>query len=104
VPAQWVRDSVTPDAPHLMPGDDVTRISHLGYGYQWWIPARSEGDFLACGVYNQFIYVNPQHRVVIAKTSANPHYLDDGMISEPQAVQLFRAIAEQVSGQVAGSY
>ena len=34
-------------------------------------------------------------RVVIAKTSANAHYLTDDRISEPQATELFRAIAAQ---------
>jgi CubicO group peptidase (beta-lactamase class C family) len=80
-----------------MPGDDVTAVDGLGYGYQWWIPAQPHGDYLAVGVYNQFVYVCPKHRVVIAKTSANAHYLDDDSISEPQAIELFRAIAEATS-------
>jgi len=97
VPAEWVRASTSPDAPHVMPGDDVTAVDGLGYGYQWWIPAQPHGDYIAVGVYNQFVYVCPKHRVVIAKTSANAHYLDDDSISEPQAIELFRAIAEATS-------
>jgi len=98
VPPEWVRASTTPDGEHLMPGDDVTSLDGPGYGYQWWVPARSDGDYMAVGVYNQFIYVNPARRVVIAKTSANAHYLEDDTISEPQATELFRAIAAQVAG------
>jgi len=97
VPAEWVRASTTPDAPHVMPGGDVTAVDDQGYGYQWWIPARPHGDYIAVGVYNQFIYVCPKHRIVIAKTSANAHYLDDESISEPQTIELFRAIAEIAS-------
>ena len=37
VPADWVRASVTPDAPHLQPGERETSSYALGYGYQWWI-------------------------------------------------------------------
>lgn len=95
VPAEWVRASTTPDGAHVMPKDDVTSLAASGYGYQWWVPAGNRGDFLAVGVYNQFIYVNPARRVVIAKTSANAHYLTDDSISEPQATELFRAIAAQ---------
>ncbi len=97
VPAAWVRASTSPDGAHVQPGEDVTSVETPGYGYQWWIPARPEGDYIAVGVYNQFIYVNPARRVVIAKTSANAHYLDDHSISEPQTTQLFRAIAAQVA-------
>jgi len=99
VPAEWVRDSVTPDGDHLLPRDDVTNPNGLGYGYQWWVPARSDGDYTAVGVYDQFVYVNPRHRVVIAKTSANPHYLDDKQISKTQSIEMFRAIAEHVAGR-----
>ena len=96
VPAAWVRASTTPDGPHVMPGGDVTNGEDFGYGYQWWIPPRSDGDFLAIGVYDQYIYVNPRHHLVIAKTSANPHYEDDSERSEAQTVALFRAIAEKL--------
>ena len=37
IPAEWVADSTTPDAPYLQPGRDSD--SSFGYGYQWWIPA-----------------------------------------------------------------
>jgi CubicO group peptidase (beta-lactamase class C family) len=93
VPAHWVQESIAPDAPHLMPGDDVTSEAGLGYGYQWWVPPRSDGDYCAIGIYNQFIYVDPRRRVVIAKTSANAHYLEYETTSELQSIEFFRAIA-----------
>lgn len=97
VPAAWVRASTTPQAAYVMPGDDVTTNEEFGYGYQWWIPARPEGDYLAIGIYDQYIYVHPRHRVVIAKTSANAHYEDDAQISEAQSVALFRTIARHTA-------
>ncbi len=96
VPAQWVRDSVTPDAPHLRPGVNEASGFPLGYGYQWWIPENPEGDFLAIGIYNQFIYVHPEHNVVIAKTSAYADYDVDGVEKELESIALFRAIARHV--------
>jgi CubicO group peptidase (beta-lactamase class C family) len=96
VPAEWVRASVTPDAPHLQPGRNPASNSVLGYGYQWWIPGDPEGDYVAIGVYNQFIYINPTHRVVIAKSSAYPDYTVDGVEKELETIAAFRAIAKSL--------
>lgn len=95
VPAEWVRASITPDAPHLMPGrDDGHGGKAVGYGYQWWIPAeRSGNDFTGIGIYGQFIYVNPERKVVIAKTSAYADYNNTGEAMEAETVAAFQAIA-----------
>jgi len=76
VPAAWITESLTMDSPHLQPGNPA-RETFLGYGYQWWIPDNAQRDYMAIGVYNQFIYVSPQHNVVIVKNSANHHYVTD---------------------------
>lgn len=94
----WVKASVTPDAPHLMPGrDNRMHDWPMGYGYQWWIPenqpADGRGDFSAIGIYGQFVYVNPSARVVIAKTSAYEDYNETGDVMEFEAMEVFRAIA-----------
>lgn len=96
VPAAWVTASVTPDAPHLKPGKNPLASTLFGYGYQWWIPPEPEGDFLAIGVYNQFIYVNPKRDIVIAKTSAHPSYTKDMDFSEYQTTAMFQAIARKM--------
>lgn len=93
LPVQWVRASVTPDAPHLQPGANAASSWVLDYGYQWWIPQRPDGDYLAIGIYNQFIYVYPRYTVVIAKSSAYPHYNFDGDDKELETIAVFRAIA-----------
>lgn len=97
VPEDWVTASVTPDAPHLMPGDNPASDWVMGYGYQWWIPAEPEGDFMAIGIYNQFIYVNPDLGVVIAKNSAYADYDTDGEEKELESVAVFRAIAHALA-------
>lgn len=76
VPKDWIAASTTPDAPHLMPGPNAKSAHPLGYGYQWWIPEGDQGEFIALGIYNQQIYINPSTKTVIAKTSANPNFND----------------------------
>lgn len=73
VPAEWVRASITPDAPHLMPGPRASALLPWGYGYQWWVPDNS-GAYSAIGIYGQFVFVEPNARVVIAKTTAFRDY------------------------------
>jgi CubicO group peptidase (beta-lactamase class C family) len=97
VPADWVKASVTPDAPHLMPGENPASDWVLGYGYQWWLPENPEGDFLGIGVYHQFLYVHPDLNVVIAKTSAYAHYDVDGFEKELETIAVFRAIVKGLS-------
>ncbi len=95
VPAKWVRASVTPDAPHLMPGKNNPGSDWpMGYGYQWWIPENPEGDFSAIGIYGQFIYVHPTYNVVIAKSSAYVDYNNTGDEMEFESMEAFRAIAK----------
>ena len=97
VPLAWIRASITPDAPHLQPGDNPASSSVLGYGYQWWIPPQPDGDYLAIGIYNQFIYVHPGHKLVIAKSSAYPSYNLDGDEKELETIAIFRAIATHLT-------
>jgi CubicO group peptidase (beta-lactamase class C family) len=98
IPADWVRASVTPDAPHLQPGARVTSTWVLGYGYQWWLPEAPEGDYLAIGVYGQFLYVHPGRGIVIARSSAYADYNIDGDDMELETIAAFRAIAQAMDG------
>ncbi len=93
VPAAWVKASVTPDAPHLMPGKRSNASWVLGYGYQWWIPLNQDGDYLAIGIYGEAIYVYPRYNIVIVKTSAYTDYNKDGDDMEIESIEMFRAIA-----------
>lgn len=93
VPADWVAASVTPDAPHVQPGERANSAHSLGYGYQWWVPAGDQGEFLAVGVYNQFIYVNPTTHTIIVKHSANPGFTTD---SDLGTTEMFLALCRAV--------
>ncbi|MBV9418728.1 MAG: serine hydrolase [Alphaproteobacteria bacterium] len=96
IPAQWIRDSVTPDAPHVMPGTRDSALLPWGYGYQWWVPDNS-GAYSAIGIYGQFIFVHPKARVVIAKTTAFRDYAQSTAPEHYRTADhfaLFHAIAE----------
>ena len=98
VPADWVSASVVADAPHLVPGDNPASDWPLGYGYQWWIPEGTTGEFMAIGVYNQFIYIAPEADMVVVKLSANSAYgtpEDEGASSEFESIEFFRATVSQ---------
>jgi CubicO group peptidase (beta-lactamase class C family) len=84
----WMRESTKPDAPFLQPS---AANGNLGYGYQWWVPAGTEGAFMAMGIYGQMIYVNPKRHVVIVQTSA--WKLPDEDASWAESVKLMDAVA-----------
>ena len=98
VPESWVKASVTPDAPHLMPGPRPSALLPSGYGYQWWVPDDS-GVFAAIGIYNQYVYVDPKARVVIAKSSAFRGYAASTAPEAYKSIEhfaLFKAIAAAI--------
>ena len=95
LPREWVRASRTPDEPHLMPGYRAQSASPFGYGYQWWLPDAGEA-FCAMGIYNQFVYVDPERQVVIAKLSANRNYASSAALDSFRELEHFaflRAVA-----------
>jgi hypothetical protein len=98
VPQDWVESSIKPDAPHLQTGKVIVggHVLPLGYGYQWWVPEGTCGEFSAIGVYNQFVYVDPSREVVIVKLSANRSYgttTNEAENQEMETIEFLRAIA-----------
>ncbi|UWR23280.1 serine hydrolase [Sulfitobacter sp. S190] len=87
VPAEWVAASTAPSAP--------TQPGEIGYGYQWWIPVNAEpGEFMARGVYGQYIYINRAAGVVVAVNAADRKFREAGVSA--QNVEIFRSIATQL--------
>lgn len=85
VPADWVAASTVPSAP--------TAEGEYGYGYQWWMPKDGRnGEFLARGVYGQYIYINRPLGVVIATNAADRKFRDEGV--GDYNIEIFRQIAE----------
>ena len=84
VPADWVAASTVPSAP-TAPGE-------MGYGYQWWIPqGAAPGEYMARGVYGQYVYIDTARAVVIATNAADRNFRQDGVTEENIAI--FRRIA-----------
>jgi CubicO group peptidase (beta-lactamase class C family) len=95
----WIRLSITPDAPHLMPGKQPNSNNIQGYGFQWWIPEIDEGDFYATGIYDQYIYIQPAHDVVIVVLSANYHFNERALWGKRPHIALFKSIAEDLGSR-----
>jgi len=67
VPADWVKESTVPDEGY----EPVAEGEALGYQYQWWTIPNSDA-YLAIGLHNQFIYIDPKNSTVIVKLSYTP--------------------------------
>jgi CubicO group peptidase (beta-lactamase class C family) len=90
VPADWVATSTAPTAP--------TQADAIGYGYQWWVPkGATPGEFMARGVYGQYIYINQADGVVIATNAADRQFRNPGVAD--QNVETFRLISATLGGQ-----
>ncbi|MDN5786169.1 serine hydrolase [Pseudorhodobacter sp.] len=84
VPADWVDASTRPQA--------ITAPGAIQYGYQWWVPEDAgEGEFLARGIYGQYIYVNRPAGVVVAINSADRGFRTAGAYESN--IAMFRSIA-----------
>jgi CubicO group peptidase (beta-lactamase class C family) len=102
VPADWVRVSTRSTARHTAPGQPVIAGVRLpqGYGYQWWLPEGDRGDFMAIGVYNQYVYVDPASAVTIVKLSANRAYgtaPDMSANKDAECMAYLRTIAQSLT-------
>ena len=53
------------------------------------IPNGADGEFMAIGVWGQYVYVNPAADVIIAKTSVDPDFDTHDM----ETLAVFRAVA-----------
>lgn len=87
VPADWVKESTLPSAP--------TEPGKIGYGYQWWIPVGAhDGEFLARGVYGQYMYFDESRGVLIVATGADRKFREPGV--NEQNIEMFRKIAQSL--------
>lgn len=85
VQSSWVNDSI-------QNYDDSKNI--LGYGYQFWIPKGDEKEFMAIGVFGQWIYVNPNKNVVIVKTCSDLEFENDN--KNQKTLKFFREISNSL--------
>lgn len=87
VPAAWIAESTVASAN--------TAADKTGYGYQWWIPrGATSGQFMARGIYGQYIYIDQPRDVVIVLTSGDRLFRENGVSRQNEL--MFRAIAESL--------
>ncbi len=95
VSKRWVEESTRPGRDDLRLKDFYGPGWDIGYQYQWWVPAGTDGEFTAIGIWGQYLYANPRHHVVIVKTSVDPGFDE----RDRETIAVFRAIVRQLSEQ-----
>lgn len=84
-PADWLAEATRPQA-RTTPGA-------MRYGYQWWIPSNGkQGEFLARGIYGQYIYFDRSRDVAIVLTGADTRFQAPGV--HARNTSIFRRIAQ----------
>jgi len=95
IPADWIRNSLVPSEEHLRPGALYGPEFDIGYQFQWWVPGGEEKEFMAIGIWGQFIYVNPTKKIIIVKTSVDPDFDKHEM----ETIEVFRSVGMAISSQ-----
>jgi CubicO group peptidase (beta-lactamase class C family) len=84
VPAEWIAASTTATAP--------TAAGTTGYGFQWWVPPGAvPGEFMAQGIYGQYIYIDRAAGTVVVVNAADREFEQPGV--EAGNVAMLRALA-----------
>ena len=89
LPEGWVHDSGTPRAPFQEPKPGVR-----GYGYQFWIPPGSKGEFMALGAFGQWLWIDIERGVAVAQFSGQA--MGDYEVEDHEPHAAMRAIVEAV--------
>lgn len=90
LPEGWVAESTAPSAP-TAPGE-------IGYGFQWWVPVgAAPGQFMARGIYGQYLYIDQTRGVVIATNGADRGFRNAGV--DAANLTVFRELAESLTSQ-----
>ncbi len=95
VSKNWIEKSLNISEDHLQPDQLTHSSNHHGYGYQWWIPQKDDGDYFMVGIYNQFVYIQPKKDLIIAKLSANHHFKTEGSITKDIHLAMFKTMASK---------
>lgn len=84
LPANW-------SAPHL-PGSPENR--HFAYSDGWWLPLNTpeSDDYVAIGVYGQYVYVSPKYQTVVVKLSDHGAEQDEAL-----TVAAFQTMARELA-------
>lgn len=98
---EWVKKSTEPT--YYSKGKlSFKKVKNWGYGYFWWPSIDNQNDFFITGLFGQFIYVDPDSKIVIARTGfyageAIPYF---GNTYLDSVFSVSRAIRNHVSAQM----
>ena len=67
IPSSWIRDATRPAGRGFYPGDTGR---FFGYGYQTWIMPGDGREFVLRGLRRQFVFVDPESKLVMVSTAA----------------------------------
>lgn len=95
IPKEWIEQSLDNSSSYSRADKNNSIENAIGYGYQWWIPDGDEKEFLAIGVYGQFLYINPLRNIIIVKTSADSNFNKPDY--EIKNIEFFRSIVDSIS-------
>jgi CubicO group peptidase (beta-lactamase class C family) len=87
LPEGWVNQATTPNSPFQEPN---ATYDLRGYGLHFWIPENTQGEFFMAGVYGQYVWVDLERDIVIARTAGDAAW--GARTAESFAV--FRSLAE----------
>lgn len=95
LPSNWVKEATRPGAPHLEPGASPHDYGPRGYQYQWWMPADYEDEYMAVGIWGQYIYVSEPDNLIIVKTSVDPDFTPN----VAENIAFFRGVRDHLRTQ-----
>lgn len=96
VPEGWIQDiRSSGDRAAWQKGDFASLFPDGRYRSKWYQTGHASGAFCAIGIHGQWLWIDPQREVVIAKVSAQPDPVNDDI--DYLLVRAFEAIANAVS-------
>jgi CubicO group peptidase (beta-lactamase class C family) len=80
VPRAWIDDILrSGDRDAWMRGDMATMLPKGRYRNQWYLTGNDHGAWSAIGIHGQWLYIDPEAKLVIAKFSSQALPVDDPM-------------------------
>lgn len=93
IPVDWVEDITSAGSEEAWDKGQMTGLfKHARYRSKWYIPLDRPGVLVAIGIHGQWIYIDRDAGVTIAKMSSQPLPVDDPL--DLRLVAMFRAITD----------
>ena len=98
MPKSWVDDILANgDAEAWRRGGGTRFLPKGTYRSQWYVTGNAHGAFCGIGIHGQWIYVDPEAEVVIAKQSSQPSPQDEA--ADNLTLAGFDALARALEGR-----